>query len=570
MLRCLVFVLLLIPTSVFAEDVPSKRLLLIGIDGCRPDALKTANTPNLDALIQDGAFTDQTRILGKRYRKNDTVSGPGWSSFLTGVWADKHGVQDNSFEGKNYSRYPHFLKRVKDAWPKARTGSFVDWEPIDTHIVESADVRVVYPADGAEDYVQKDTLLAREASRFLSDGEPHAAMVYFGAVDETGHKHGFHPDVPEYIAAIETVDEHVGEVIQAMKQRPAYSKEDWLVVVSTDHGGRGLRHGGGHNIPEVLTTFLIVSGPSAVKGIIQEPTYVVDVSVTGLVHLGIAIDPEWSLDGQAVGLIDSDRAEGLTLSWDKRYLEIKGDSIPGGPVRTHYLEAYCRPGSNDRDWGETVIPHESELVSASKDGKRIEIEDQLRDGVVVRHVIEAGTDEVAFQVTATNPTDTESQAHWAQPCMRVDGFTGTDKKDSREVYPPYIKKCFLMLDGKIKRLPTEPWALKARYIPGQVYAPAHVDRDDVNPRPLSKLVPSDGLTGCYSADEKMILAVAWEPYQEIFQGVITCMHNDFRIGGLKPGETKVIRGKVFLVPADEDALLQRYRHDFPKPVRKEK
>ena len=49
------------------------------------------------------------------------------------------------------------------------------------------------------------------------------------------------------------------------------------------------------------------------------------------------------------------------------------------------LEAYCRPGSTDRDWHETVIPHESELVLATDDGKRIELRDRLSDGVVVNH-----------------------------------------------------------------------------------------------------------------------------------------------------------------------------------------
>lgn len=100
-------------------------------------------------------------------------------------------------------------------------------------------------------------------------------------------------------------------------------------------------------------------------------------------------------------------------------------------------------------------------------------------------------------------------------------------------------------------------------MPGQVYCPKHVDRNDVNPRPLSKLVPSSGLCGCYSADEKLILAVAWEPYQEIFQGVITCLHNDFRIGGLKP-EKKVIRGKLYVVPADIGKLVTRFEKDFPE------
>ena len=62
----------------------------------------------------------------------------------------------------------------------------------------------------------------------------------------------------------------------------------------------------------------------------------------------------------------------------------------------------------------------------------------------------------------------------------------------------------------------------------------------------------------------MILAVAWEPYQEIFQGVISCIHSDFRIGGLAPGETKKIRGKMYIVPADVPALTKRYERDFPE------
>jgi len=84
----------------------------------------------------------------------------------------------------------------------------------------------------------------------------------------------------------------------------------------------------------------------------------------------------------------------------------------------------------------------------------------------------------------------------------------------------------------------------------------------VNPRPLNPHTPSNGLIGCFSSDEKQILAMAWKPYQELFQGIITCLHSDFRIGGLKPGETKEIRGKVYIVPADVPALLKRYEQDL--------
>ena len=249
------------------------------------------------------------------------------------------------------------------------------------------------------------------------------------------------------------------------------------------------------------------------------------------------------------------------LDWDKNYLTITGD-FPGGEVKILYLEAYCRSGSTDREWGETVIPHKAERLEPLGNAKEIRLRDKLADGVVVEHVIRAGDDDVTFELVAHNPTQRASEAHWAQPCMRVDRFTGSSSKDARELVPEYAKKCFLFIDGKQERLPTQPWADKARYTPGQVYAPKHVGRNDVNPRPLSDLVPSSSLCGCYSADEKMILAIAWEPYQEIFQGVISCLHNDFRIGGLKPGETKKIRGKLYIVPADVKQLMERHKRDL--------
>ncbi len=270
---------------------------------------------------------------------------------------------------------------------------------------------------------------------------------------------------------------------------------------------------------------------------------------------------------QIAAAAEGNDADGLTIHWEKNYLTIRG-KFPGDELKVLYLEAYCRPGSTDRDWHETVIPHTAEQVEASPDGRLIRLRDKLADGVIVEHTLSAGADEVDFRLVAHNPTDKPSEAHWAQPCIRVDKFTGTTNADARALVPAYARKCFLFLDGKLTRMPTEPWAEKARYIPGQVYCPRGVDRNDVNPRPLSSLVPSSGLCGCFSGDENQIMAVAWEPYQEIFQGVIACIHSDFRVGGLASGEMKQIRGKLYIVPADVEKLVARYEQDFPEQVAK--
>ena len=247
----------------------------------------------------------------------------------------------------------------------------------------------------------------------------------------------------------------------------------------------------------------------------------------------------------------------LRLAWKDNILTISGPDIPGKQVRILYIEAYCRPGATNRKWEQTVVGHKTRVVSQTEDGRALVLECTLRDGVKVRHEIRAGADDVNFQLTATNPTDQASHAQWAQPCVRVDAFTGGDRST-------YLKKCFIFLDGKLARMPTRDWATKALYTPGQVWSPRGVNREDVNPRPLSNAVPDNGLIGCFSADEKKILAIAFEPYQELFQGVIACIHSDFRIGGLAPGETKKIRGKIYIVPADVDQLLRRYRKDFPE------
>lgn len=247
----------------------------------------------------------------------------------------------------------------------------------------------------------------------------------------------------------------------------------------------------------------------------------------------------------------------ISLDWDKNFLTIHDPRIPGGKIVVQYLEAYCRPGSTDRDWSQTVIGHTTELLSRSNDGTELKLKCRLKDGVIVDHTITAGKDEVSFALTTHNPTDKESQAHWAQPCIRVNDFTGGDKTR-------YVKQCFLFLDGKLARMPTPVWSTEARYIPGQVWRPKTVDRNDVNPRPLNPQIPSSGLVGCFSSDDKWIMATAFEPYQELFQGVAHCIHSDFRLGGLKPGETKQVRGKIYLVPANVPALVKRYERDFPE------
>lgn len=276
----------------------TKKVLVIGIDGVRPDVLAAVATPNIDALAASGSYTGRARI------GLPSVSGPGWSSLLTGVWPDKHGVTDNDFTGKRYDAYPDFLTRLEQIEPDLNTFAVADWAPLvqadDGAPTISSAVDVTHVLDGYEmGWAEADSLSVALATAHLRTGDPDALFVYLGNPDETSHH--FESIGQEYRTSIELADRHVGQLVQAMRSRTTYDQEDWLVLVSTDHG-RSDNGGHGDDSPEERTIFYLASGPSATVGTPPDTVYVVDVAVTALAHMGVAADPAWALDGKVVGL----------------------------------------------------------------------------------------------------------------------------------------------------------------------------------------------------------------------------------------------------------------------------
>ena len=242
----------------------------------------------------------------------------------------------------------------------------------------------------------------------------------------------------------------------------------------------------------------------------------------------------------------------LLLAWEKNILTVTG-SFPGGKIETWYLEAFCRSGARDRQWKETTIPHTTEKISAN--GQEITLLHKVQGGIEVTSRITAGRGEVEFSVEAVNKGTEYIDAQWVQPCVRVGPFTGCDQKS-------YVPRSFIFVDGKQTFLDKARRTEEAIYKGGQLYIPPGIARADCNPRPHSPDVPSNRLIGCVSADNQWLFATAWEPTQELFQGVIICLHNDFRLGGFQPGEKKRARGKMYIMENDVPLLLERYGRDF--------
>jgi len=252
-------------------------------------------------------------------------------------------------------------------------------------------------------------------------------------------------------------------------------------------------------------------------------------------------------------MLDARPRENVRLDFSNGMLYVTHPLLGEHPVEINCYEAYCKTGSTHREWDKTIIPQQNEVIA--KTPHEIKLKTTLACGVEVQHRFAVVADEILFESTYVNQTNQAVDVDWMQPCMRVNHFTGLGQDD-------YWRKCFIFTEKGLTMLPDTRRTEEAIYRGGQVYVPASVNRNDANPRPLSPDVPVNNLIGCFSADETALLATAWNDVQELFQGVITCIHADPRIGGLRPRETKKLWGKLYILKNDVGELMQRYRRDF--------
>jgi arylsulfatase A-like enzyme len=151
-----------------------------------------------------------------------------------------------------------------------------------------------------------DPEVAEEAVRLIDRGGADLLFVHLDGVDHAGHTFGFSPYVPFYMWAVEKVDGLVGRLTAAVRARQG---EEWLIVVTSDHGGHFRHHG--ENIPSDRTVILIANGPGCVRERPRGFRGVVDVAPTVFAYMGLPVDPAWNWDGRPLGYApapDSSRA----------------------------------------------------------------------------------------------------------------------------------------------------------------------------------------------------------------------------------------------------------------------
>jgi hypothetical protein len=281
-----------------------KKSLVIGIDGLGygTRGLGVANTPWIDSLINGtfagstyhGAYTDVAYAGGQlgQVTQQPTVSGPGWSTMLTGVWANRHNVTDNNFTNPNYASNPVYLGTLKAALPSLKTASFINWDPIDTIILNSiqTDPNPSNNLNFHGNYASDNATVAGAVAALGNQVTNYDAFfVALDEVDGAGHSCGSSGAC--YQTEIQEADGLVGQMLSTISNRPNFLNEDWQIIITADHGHLATGGHGGQSdlerhIPFLVSSKTLTQGRlfDAVKGVSQA-----DVPPTVLSHFGVTI-----------------------------------------------------------------------------------------------------------------------------------------------------------------------------------------------------------------------------------------------------------------------------------------
>ncbi|MEB3034456.1 alkaline phosphatase family protein [[Mycobacterium] nativiensis] len=270
----------------------AEHVLLIGVDGV-----------NLDKILQYAYDSDSgyktlmdQGITGAGTEVNHTTfSGPAWSTILTGVWDDKHGVVNNLFRPEVYDKWPSVFNLIEYYKPEVNTSIISDWDYLNDLARAggyAADSNTYIPMEttwaDADADVTAQTIAQIMATQNNPDDISSFLFSYQGQVDEMGHAFG--GGSSEYAQAVVNTGANIQEILAAIAAVKAITGDDWSIIITTDHGHQqSLGIGHGFQSPNETSTFVIFdqAGDHANDGSQNLNYSIADITPTILSLFGI-------------------------------------------------------------------------------------------------------------------------------------------------------------------------------------------------------------------------------------------------------------------------------------------
>lgn len=298
-LRALTAVLLLSPAAACSRDlaldptVPQANdrsnvphVVVVSVDGLRPDAIGAAGAATMQQLIREGAASLTAQTV------TPSITLPSHVSMFTGVTPARHGITWNDDRIAQYG--PVKVATVFDAARDAGfTSAMFGGKSKLGHLLRpETPMRASLPprdsiwyADRVSDRVVEYLRLGRP------EGRADVMFVHLPDADLAGHADGWMS--ASYLAGVRRADAGIARIWQALRQ--AYGS-DFTLIVTADHGGVGHNHNDGS--PEATTIPWIAWGWGVQPQTLPAGIRTVDTAATVLWILGVATPNGW--DGTPV------------------------------------------------------------------------------------------------------------------------------------------------------------------------------------------------------------------------------------------------------------------------------
>lgn len=362
------------------EDTKQKSVFII-VDGISADILESTETPNIDRIIADGSYAlGWLGGIKGAYSESPTISAVGYSHIITGVWSNKHNVYNNDIEEPNYN-YWNIFRQFKHQYPEKSVAIYSSWldnrlKLVGEGIPEAGNIYIDIHHDGFEldtlafpheyGYIQRiDEHVANLAASSIKEDAPYLSWVYLWYPDETGH---FYGETEEHINSIKIADEQIGKIYDAVRYRMENYDEEWLFIVTTDHGRRlpdGRDHGGQSDRERKI--WFVVNQPEMNQVFREGFPPVTSIYPTIADHLGLYITPEHQKELDGLPLIGAVSISDPNVSYqvDNNIIDIEW--IPWdeeGDVHIHVaLTNNFSSGENDEYMHVKTVPLSAKSTS---------------------------------------------------------------------------------------------------------------------------------------------------------------------------------------------------------------
>jgi predicted AlkP superfamily pyrophosphatase or phosphodiesterase len=268
-----------------AGAMRAQHVIVISIDGLRPDAIARTHAAHLQELIGQGTYCPAAQTV------RPSVTVPAHVSMITGLDPKAHQVLWNRYRRGYYTGRTIFSIAKKAG---LSTALFFAKKKLN-YLVNPNHIDFVY-GKRPPPYHPTDATAAGLAEAFARAWQAHTyalVLVHIREPDIAGHRYGWMSR--PYLSAVEEADRAIGSIVSALRRSGAWDKT--ALIITADHGGRGLRHAPSHR--ENLTIPWIAVGPGVPAGLrLQRAVSVYDTAPTALAFLGLSMPGD--VDGTVV------------------------------------------------------------------------------------------------------------------------------------------------------------------------------------------------------------------------------------------------------------------------------